>query len=410
MKVLIVEEALKDLRGHWFQYIGDICDGGREAGHEIEVAVHREACTEIREYFHCHPILSESVFGAEFKVGRLSGLRRMLRRNRALFRELRAHFNRRHRYDVVIATTLRVDHIFACLLLNALGGGKFYEQLVLISVESVGTYSEDFSQLRFGMKSLPLKWGMQMTGCFPGARRIALATESEGLARQYLAFCGVKFHLVPHVTRRVENREPPPPRDGQLVLGTFGFTRYDKGTDVLQKALRRLVAEGMPEECRFVIQWTGDFRLPDGTLVAKDQELEWHADVEYLDPFTRSGDFPEWLAQTDVMMLPYRRHFYYDKLSRVAIDAAEAGMPMVYPAGTWLESFVAEYGAGVAFMPDDSDSLAQALRNVIRNYATLKTQAMERAETARQDFSARRFFEIIEGLPGMMSEKQAGRN
>jgi glycosyltransferase involved in cell wall biosynthesis len=399
MKVLIVEEALKSLHGHWFQYVGDIYDGGQEAGHQIEVAVHRDACPEILERFHCHPILGESVFGKDASGGGLKGLLRMARRNISLLQELRNHFKRGHRYDAVIATTPRIDHLYSYLALNQLWGGKAFMQIVLIFVESVGSYSEDFSTLHFGKKSLPLKWGMQLTKCLPNAKRIKLATESKGLARHFRGFCGLDFHLVPHVTQWVEPKNPPQRNNGKLVLGTFGFTRYDKGADVLQAALRILVSEGMPEGCHFVIQWTGDYRLPEGELITIDPELEKRPDVEYLGAFTSALNFPHWLARTDIMILPYRRAFYYDKLSRVAIDAAEAGMPMVYPRGTWLESFVAEYGAGVPFEPDNAQSLAEALKKVIRDFLNLRVQAQARAVATREEFSARRFFEIVENMP-----------
>lgn len=402
VKVLIVEEALKGLHGHWFQYIGDICDGGKEAGHEIEVAVHKDASPEILTRFFCHPILGESVFGAEIKGGGLSGLCRMFRRNISLFLELRAHFKEGHHYDAVIATTPRIDHIYAHLLLNSIWAGKAYKQLILIFVESVGVYSQDFSSVHFGKKSLPLKWGMKLSCFLPGSKRIELATESEGLARQFRAFCGVTFAQVPHVTRWIESENDPVHRNGsKLILGTFGFTRYDKGVDVLQTALRRLQDVEQPEDTQFVIQWTGDFTLPDGTLVKRDPELEKRSDVIYLEPFTQPREFPDWLAKTDVMILPYRRHFYYDKLSRVAIDAAEAGIPMIYPQGTWLEEFVADYGAGVSFVPEDADSLSCAVTEIVKNHAQFKEAAVARAELAREHFSAKHFFEIIGGLPGM---------
>lgn len=405
MKVLVVEEALKGLHGHWFQYVGDIYGGGREAGHDIEVAVHRDACPEILERFHCHPILGESVFGEDASGGGLKGLRRMARRNLSLLKELRNHFKRGNLYDAVIATTPRIDHLYAYLALNQLWGGKAFKQIVLIFVESVGSYSEDFSKLHFGKKSLPLKWGMQLTKWLPGSKRITLATESEGLARHFRAFCGLDFHLVPHVTEWVESTNLPQRNDGKLVLGTFGFTRYDKGADVLQAALRILVSEGMPTGCHFVFQWTGDYKLPDGTFVNRDPELEIRTDIEYIGTFTKAEDFPNWLARTNIMILPYRRAFYYDKLSRVAIDAAEAGMPMVYPRGTWFDAFVAEYGAGVPFEPDDAHSLAEALRKVIRDYADLRVLARKRAPITREDFSAKRFFEIVKNMPGMTVRK-----
>jgi glycosyltransferase involved in cell wall biosynthesis len=401
MKILIVEEALQNQHGHWFQYIGDICNGGRDAGHDIQVAVHRDACSEIRSTFNCHPILRENVFGNESRGGGLVGFVRMLRRNVGLFQELRAHFNNGHHYDAVIATTPRIDHLYAYLLLNLLWSGKAYRQLVLIFVESVGVYSPDYSTLSFKKKSLPLRWGLQLAKLLPGANRISLATESEGLARQFRAFCGADFTLLPHVTQWVETTSPRSPSVGRLVLGTFGFTRYDKGLDVLQAAIRKLVGEGLPKGCHFVIQWTGDYALPDGTIVTLDQNLEDLDEIEYLTAFKQLEEYPEWLARTDIMVLPYRRNFYYDKLSRVAIDAAQAGQPIVFPKGTWLESFVAEYGAGVAFEPDDADSLAQALRTVVSDFVALREQATKRAVSARESFSAKRFFEIVENLPGI---------
>ena len=89
MKVLIVEEALKDLQGHWFQYIHDMVDGGREAGHEIEVAVHKEACPEILKAFPCRPVLGASVFDKGARpAGKLGALKRVINHNRSLYRDL----------------------------------------------------------------------------------------------------------------------------------------------------------------------------------------------------------------------------------------------------------------------------------------------------------------------------------
>lgn len=402
MKVLIIEEALHTLHGHWFQYVGDIFDGGRDAGHEITVAVHRDAVPEIRKRFACLPILAESVFGAEAHGRGLKSLRRMVRRNFTLFRELHDHFKSGSQYEIVIATTPRVDHLYAYLLLNLLWGRKAFRQLVLIFVESVGTYSADFKTLRFRKKSLLLKWGMQLTKKIPPHETIVLATESKGLARQFKEFSGIDFVLLPHVT---EWRDPPSSRStksGSIVLGAYGFTRYDKGTDVLQQALLNMSATGMPVGCHFLIQWTSDFNLPDGQRMKINPTLAKRPDIEYLGAFDSESEFRERMAATDIMILPYRKEFYFDKLSRVAIDAAEAGMPMVYPLGTWLESFVSQYGAGVSFVPEDPNSLAAALLVAMRDFPTLKAIAEERAPEARHAFSSKRFFEILIDLPGMM--------
>ena len=406
MKILIVEEALKNLHGHWFQYISDIVNGGREAGHEIEVAVHKDACAEILQGLPCRPILNATVFDKTAPpAGKLGGLQRILAHNRSLYRDLRDFLAAGNTYDVIIATTPRLDHLLAYEFLHWRFPNQERPHLVLIFVESVGKYSADYTQLSFGKKSLPLKFAMKLSRLLPERNKFSLVTESEGLARQFKKFCGIKFGLVPHVTRLPALECYREINDSQAnvvspkILGTFGFTRYDKGVDVLQSAIKLLPARGGQSDIRFVVQWTGDYKLPDGSWIRKDASLENSPLVQYVPAFSVSDEYYKWIARTDIMVLPYRKDFYYDKLSRVAIDGALAGMPIVYPAGTWLESFVRNYAAGVAFEPENPESLAQAIQNVLANFVKLKARAEARKQSTCEAFSARTFFNLIAALP-----------
>ena len=404
MKVLIVEEALKNLHGHWFQYISDIVNGGREAGHEIEVAVHKDACAEILQAFPCHPILNATVFDKTAPpVGKLGGLQRILAHNRSLYRDLRSFFAAGNSYDVIIATTPRLDHLLAYEFLHWRFLGAKRPHLVLIFVESVGKYSADFTQLSFGKKSLPLKFAMRLSRLLPEKEKFSLVTESAGLARQFEKFCGIKFGLVPHVTRlpalEIYREKNNSPTAAPKILGTYGFTRYDKGVDVLQSAIKLLSPPIGQREMRFAIQWTGDYKLPDGSWIRKDAALENSPLVQYIPAFSASDEYYKWIARTDIMVLPYRKDFYYDKLSRVAIDGALAGMPIVYPAGTWLESFVRDHAAGVAFEPENPQSLAQAIQKTLENFSDLKSLADARKEKTCEAFSARTFFNLIAEMP-----------
>jgi glycosyltransferase involved in cell wall biosynthesis len=406
MKVLIVEEALKTLHGHWFQYVSDIVCGGLKAGHQIDVAVHRDACGEILEGLPCLRILTESVFDAE-RSSRFQGgsLGRIMRHNAILFRDLAPLIldDKATPYDVIIATTPRLDHLLAYqrLAMNVTTRSRL--RFVLLMIESVGRYAgHDDSTLRFSPKTIPLRLAMTLASCLPGGERMLFATESEGLARQYEKFCGRRFPLVPHVTElpdltpyRIEVSGDGRSAKG-LTFGTYGFTRYDKGLDILQSSLRLLLSkkEELPGG-NFVIQWTGDYRLPDGTLIGKDPLLTDLPGVRYIREFSSSEEYYRWIAQTDVMLLPYRRGFYRDKLSRVAIDAALAGIPIIYPEGTWLEDFVMNHAAGVAFEGGNPQSLSQAIETSMSSYGVLKEQATSRKGKTSTDFSARTFFEKI---------------
>jgi len=406
MKILIVEEALKSLHGHWFQYISDIVNGGREAGHEIEVAVHKDACPEILQALPCRPILNATVFEKDAApAGKLCGLKRILAHNRSLYRDLRAFLSAGNSYDAIIATTPRLDHLLAYEFLHWRFPSRKRPHLVLIFVEAAGKYSADYSHISFGKKSLPLKFAMKLSRWLPERNKFSLVTESVGLARQFEKFCGIKFGLVPHVTRLPEldsyreKWKTPAAAVQPKILGTFGFTRYDKGVDVLQSAIKLLPPHTSQPDIRFAVQWTGDYQLPDGSWIRKDPALENSQIVQYIPAFSTSDEYYEWIARTDIMVLPYRKDFYYDKLSRVAIDGALAGMPIVYPSGTWLEWFVREHAAGVAFQPENPESLAKAIQEVLANFVELKAQAEARKQSTCEAFSARTFFDIIAVLP-----------
>jgi glycosyltransferase involved in cell wall biosynthesis len=405
MKVLIVEEALRTLHGHWYQYISDIVCGGQKAGHEIEVAVHQEACSEILQTLPCKPILRESVFESGSLVrSQRNALGRILRHNRLLFEDLAPILlnEQSDPYDVVIATTPRMDHLLAYQRIAMGLPAKSRLRFVMLMIESVGSYrNESPERLRFSPKTFPLRAVLSLFPRLPAGQRIKFATESTGLANQYWHFCGRRFSLLPHVTElpdlspyRMEKSGEW--RGGGLTFGTYGFTRYDKGLDILQYALHLLLARGdQRPSFNFIIQWTGDYSLPDGVMVKQDPILADSSRIRYIPAFHASDDYYHWIARTDVMVLPYRRSFYRDKLSRVAIDAALAGIPIIYPKGTWLEDFVMSHAAGVPFDEGNPTSLSLAIESCHKCHAELKELATFRMEKTALFFSARRFFDEI---------------
>jgi glycosyltransferase involved in cell wall biosynthesis len=381
--------------------------GGVEAGHQIEVAVHKDACPEILKALPCRPILHATVFEKKTNPGgKWNVFKRVLAHNYSLYSDLSSFFAAGNSYDVVIATTTRLDHLVGYWFLYWRFRSRGFKRLVLIFIDSVGQYSPDYSRIHFSLKRLPLKYILKLSNPHLTGGQLFLMAESEGQARQYEKLCGVKFFLVPHVTRMPplgpyydKSSKASTHAGHSLVLGTFGFTRFDKGLDILQEAIKIVLQQHRELDVRFVVQWTGGYRLPDGVYVDKDPLLENDPRVQYLSAFDNSEEYYDWIAQTNIMILPYRKNFYFDRLSRVAIDAALAGMPFVYPAETWMESFAKEHGAGVAFRAEDPVSLADAIRDAVDKYAELKAMATVRKQSVSEAFSACTFFDIIAKLP-----------
>jgi len=394
MNVLIVEEALESQHGHWFQYLRDMVEDGRAAGHRVDVLGHQNACPEIRRTLGAHPVLRRSVWqNNSERPRRWARIRSLIAHNRSLFEDVAAWAKSRgERYDLTIFPTVRIDHLWAlhrlaCHHRSQLG------RLVAIFPEAQGSWNQE-GKLISPRSSFPLSVVMRWVGRAAASSHILFATESIGLIRQYEAFCGLRLSYLPHTTSMPEHLVWKDSGKKVLDFGLFGFMRYDKGADLLHQALHSNAFKPQ-QKLNLHVQWTGDYKLPNGELITQDQQLASQGKVNYIPPFKTSEEYHTWLTRIDAMILPYREGFYKDKLSRVAIDAALVGLPMVYPRRTWLESFVEEFGAGVPFEPASSDSLAEAVCKLAEDHRRLVNLALERRNRVRDAFSGRHFFNLL---------------
>ena len=398
MRILIVEEGLRTLHGHYFQYLRDLADGGRALGHEIDILGHRDMSSEIAGSVGAKPWLSQSVLIRPRVKGPYARIRCIRNHNLTLHREVLewCSHSGKH-YDATIFPSVRIDHLWGIHLLGRAGSQALLGQIFAIMIDGAGLRLDD-GTYRFPRSTLPLSAMMRWVSRGVAGRRIAFAAESEEMARQLKAFCGVDFITVPHVTvlpedvvwRGLATSEKPE----RLRFGSFGFTRYDKGLDVLQDAIK-LIPETSPDSPEFVLQWTGDYSLPCGKVSTKDPSLEKRGHVAFIPAFADSREYHQHLKSIDAIVLPYRKEFYRDRMSRVAVDAALTGLPAVFPRDTWLESFFSDYGSGVAFTAEDPSSLAEAVQTLVAEYPEYSAKSLGNMEKTERDYSAKQFFSII---------------
>lgn len=397
MKVLIVEEGLESHRGHYFQYLRDLADDGRVSGHEIDILAHRNASYEVTDPVGAVAWLSRSVHHGSFSRNRLGRLGEILKHNRILHQDICSwHRHSGKRYDATIIPSARIEHIWALHRLRHTDRERHFGHLFAIMVDAPGVRVEG-GTYRFPSNTWPLRFSIRWISNVRSSRPLTFAAESERMVQQFKKFSGVNFIEVPHVTRippeAAKRIDPAIPQ--RIRFGTFGFTRYDKGLDVLQEAIKQLPSD-WGDNMEFVLQWTQDYSLPCGRLIKQDSALQENKNVSFISAFKDSREYYDSLAQTDVVALPYRRDFYSDRMSRVAVDAALAGIPTVFPRDTWLEDFHEDYGSGVAFTADDPASLARAILEVRLDYLHQSKVAIDRMQKTRHDFSGAAFFSIIQ--------------
>lgn len=148
---------------------------------------------------------------------------------------------------------------------------------------------------------------------------------------------------------------PPTPRPPLVV--SWGRVRYEKGFQVLARAMQEL--RGRVPDVESVIAGRGSY-LP---------ELQTQVDVEGVSDIV---DLPGYLNDTDLRRLVHRAGCVvipslYEPFGIVALEALAAGAPLIVARTGGLAELVAGTDAGVTFEPGNPDDLADAIEQVLTN-------------------------------------------
>jgi glycosyltransferase involved in cell wall biosynthesis len=404
-RLLIVEEGLRGLEiGHWYEHIKTIAGACRERGAEVTIAAHRKASPRVIEDLQALPLIPVSAW----EPGRAPGnaLRRyvrVLRHNFVLYRTIARLLNTQpHPFDCVFAPTMLINHLLAWRWLVRRFAGKKFERCVLCFLNPPGRRAGPGGSLVFPRSTRLMRRVLGQLRPEVEAGRVRLAGETRRVAENFQAFCGIEFEVAPQPVALQKLEHQPHP--GKPLLACYGFARFEKGSDLLQAALLRLLDDRGALPARFLIQWRGDFPDETGRTVRPEPRLRECPDVEFVERAFDTEEYTRRLSQTDGIVLPYRRDSYYDRDSRVAIDAAVLGIPTVYTGDTWLEQCATHCGAGVGFKDQDVAGLAAAVEKLVANLPHFQRMAEEKTSVARDYFSPQRF---AEWLMDMQRESRA---
>jgi glycosyltransferase involved in cell wall biosynthesis len=206
-----------------------------------------------------------------------------------------------------------------------------------------------------------------------------------------------------------------------IVFGCYGAARWEKGSDIFQEAIKLILKNEVSSgECRvagvedkaepvtrdslpataagrplrFCIQWVEDFQDDSGNLVSIDPWLREHSQVEVIGRYFEGDEYERRLAQTDVIVLPYRSP-YRLRVSRVVIEAMIKGMPVIATEGTTLFEQAEEYGVVIGCEEGDAESLAEAMLEMAERFGVLRASAEEKVDGAAESFSVGHFRDLL---------------
>jgi glycosyltransferase involved in cell wall biosynthesis len=129
-------------------------------------------------------------------------------------------------------------------------------------------------------------------------------------------------------------------------------------------------------------------------LVSIDPWLRKQPQVEVIERYFEGDEYERRLAQTDVMVLPYRSP-YRLRVSRVVIEAMLNGMPVIATRGTSLFEQAEEYGVVIGCEEGDAESLAEAMLEVAEMFEMLRANAEGKVNAAAESFSVGYFRDLL---------------
>ncbi|PWU09041.1 MAG: hypothetical protein C5B50_28240 [Verrucomicrobia bacterium] len=419
MRWLIVEDALRDRKGHWLEYVATISDGLRALGDEVTVLADRKAEPFVVERLRAKPILPKSIW---HRMGQEKS--RFVRYGRvpihalATWWAMSRYLRKNSPGDIIFVPTVTVHHLLGwTLLLGRLL--RTTEAKVLLFFINLPVRHDPGSgrpawissptaklMNRLLQRMAPaIRSGRVVLGAEPPAMQSALA-ELTGQKVIYLpqpvpdcesAVCGAqnpcmdtfasdqksKIH---NLKSKIENG---------LLMACYGAARGEKGSDILQEAIGRYLQEFPDSRARFALQWIEDFENERGQRVQKDAALVSDSRVEYVTNYFKNGEYPEQLKHTDVLLLPYRLSSYRLRGSRVALEGMTMGIPLVVTGGSSFAGQMENFGAGLCSEDGDVASLTAAIRQMELQFEALKAKAMARKSAAQEEFSVSRFRQVL---------------
>lgn len=180
---------------------------------------------------------------------------------------------------------------------------------------------------------------------------------------------------------------------GEVRVIAPGFARHEKGSDLLQEAIKLMGSKAAG--AKFVFQWQEDFPMPTGKMVSPDPELKAGGAVEYLSAILTGEDYLQFLRSGDLVVLPYRSASYNRRVSRVSVEAALMGKPIVYTRDTWSAEVAAMAGCGVEIPEETPTAIATGIEEGLAGIEQLQQKAERGAEAVRDYYSVTQFRALL---------------
>ncbi len=361
----IIDQNLRDFRGHHFSWDHAVAEAGRRAGFAPLVLGHKALEAETARQAGAVAAYTDDIWAVRPGGGPLLRRRDEVMRNRRFAEETLA---------ALPPTGLPKGSILLAHMLTR-------RQLLGLAmvVEKQPAHVTTFALLRYQPEfyddGLSARAFARMRRAVANGAKLRLATDSARLSRRIARLAGLPVETLPIPHTPAGLAEPEPAGDRPMRLVTLGNARDEKGIlDIIGAiALLRAEPEGLAG-LSFLLQ--ANDAAPDVADAIDEFSLRLPPEVTLLRQSLSPAAYDTLLARSDLVLLPYWRDIYEARTSGVLLEALGAGRPVICTAATWMSDELAQHGAGVLVPDRDPAALAAAIRLARREWGRLREGAI----------------------------------
>ena len=391
LRWLIIEDALFNSSGHWFEYISTFKKGLNALGDEVTILADQNVHEYIQTSLNAQPVLPQSIWHRMSDgAGILSRYLRVPIHAWQTICTIKRYLTSNCNYDVIFVPTILVHHLLGWTWLVKRVLKQSSPKLILFFPNTPVSY--DISTQTASWIASPttqlLRWLINQLKTEVQKGKVILGAETHVMQQALTHLTGVTFTYFPHPVLPVPRSSQELSLSPQLVMGSYGGARYEKGSDILFKAVAEFSDRFPDSEVQFILQCLKGF----------EQERELLQDnpfITWITEYFQNDEYAKYLGETKILMLPYRPSSYALRVSRVVIEAMVNGIPIITTKETTLAEQSKKFGSVILCEPENPSSLADAIFQSVENYESLKARAEEMAKRSQEHFSVQYFRECF---------------
>lgn len=217
--------------------------------------------------------------------------------------------------------------------------------------------------------------------------QVSFYTDTEELTEQYTRGVKKGFKTLPipiDEALSIKNRS----NGGPLIVSYLGDAREEKGIHLLPNLIDAIRSHGFGEnDVQFRVQTNLPLVTASSRTIRAKKSLEnLHGKgLQVLDGPFRSDAYHQLISSSDIILIPYCKKNYQARSSGIFAEALAAGVPTIYPRGTWMAKTKTLCGS-VEY--ENASGLHTALLKILCNYQKHEDKSIAFARQWRQQHSA----------------------